>query len=94
MNAIAFLVQSLFTSFATAVVIEFVRTGYGFTQGSYVWFDTFWSSWAIALVIHAVEFCVKALNGSFEECDDRPEPDFFIKDAANTAPKDYGSPLQ
>lgn len=94
MNAIAFFIQSLLTSVFTAFVIEFVRTGYGFTQGEFTWFDSFMSSWLLALGIHAIEFCVKAFNGSFADQDERPEPDFFVQDAPKTAAKDYGSPLQ
>lgn len=94
MNAIAFLIESLLTSFATAFLIEFVRTGYGFTQGDWIWFDSYWSSWAMALGVHALEFYVKALNGSLGEQDERPDPDFFLQECPKTAKHDYGSPLQ
>lgn len=94
MNVIAFMIESLLMSFGTALLIDFVRTGYGFTQGNWVWFDTYWSSWGFALAIHAVEFSVKAFKGSFEEDDERPEPDFFIQGGSKPSRKDYGAPLQ
>lgn len=94
MNVIAFLIESLLMSFVTAFLIEFVRTGYGFTQGEWIWFDSFWSSWALALGIHTVEFCGKALKGSFDDEDDRPDPDFFIQEGPKPVKKDFGAPLQ
>lgn len=93
MNAIAFLIESLITSFATAFLIEFVRTGYGFTQGDFVWFDSCISSWGIALGIHAVEFLVKLASGSL---DDEELPQSLMRDEyiQPKQAKDYGTPLQ
>lgn len=93
MNAIVFFIQSLLTSVFTALVIEFIRTGYGFTQGEFTWFDSFWSSWAIALAIHAVEFVVELSSGSL---DDEELPRSLMLDEPVTAKQtnDYGAPLQ
>lgn len=93
MNAIAFFIQSLLTSVFTAIVIEFIRTGYGFTQGEFTWFESFWSSWAIALAIHAVEFVVKLSSGSLNE-EELPQSLMLNEPIAAKHPNDYGAPLQ
>jgi hypothetical protein len=93
MNAIAFLVHSLLTSVFSAIVIEFIRTGYGFTQGEFAWFDSFVSSWIMALGIHAIEFIFKLTAGAFVDTE-LPDRRTYNQYVPAKRPTDYGAPLQ